>query len=848
MAICPQLTRKARILLVFLLISLFIEPPAFTADPNYHQYNETEGEMTLTGRIYHVADGAVVVEAWPRPRKLNLKVDGMTLRSPSGTLYRSSELDNFPMRQLPQRRSRYRQTLTSWFRGLFGSYAYATCGHCGSGEGGSGTEGKKEGEDQRSAEAAAGFGLLVGLAAESEKEWVTAGQFSVKEEPGDWTAMIDVADGKGKLHRFTVPFKLSDLVTTPPPPEPQRAQDVAQVSWTDEETGLTTTVRLNPDGSRTKTVVDGSGKVVSKETRPPPPKDGATKTYLDPETGLRIAEKQNPDGSVTRRAEDDKGNWSEGHYYPGGKKEEPPLTPEKEEPPLTPEKEEPPLTPEKEEPPPTEEEGLPLPEGLTRPPPEEPSHPTTQERPHEPPTTGIGGPLVAIAVSGGTVSPPPEEIPVRLGIDITKCTYPWKPEKDNITTFTAKIYIWVPGQGWVFPGPPRVITFQLSGVSKEKGICLNKGDETTPDLYFKDPIPGFTLSGGEGTFYDTARTTEAVVSATVTVTSDDYGSFGWIKSSAPGCEDIEPNGPVSIPLDDNLNTIADCASQDDNGASPRKDDDRNPTLDGHPGDGYSNYEEYRGFFVQDSHTRTLISRKDLLVNDQTNRGVGLYPVCGVECNLVKDNELKDRVGNFNAGHATTGPQCGLIVKLDTAGELDVGVGGKSFRADESRMGPPRNALRTVLRRWSAYVVAHEMGHSTCSWHHGDISWDKTWVYAPEDNAFYNNRVSSAIRRQWREWWGDPPLALTCCGLALPAEIMLHTKGKQQSGDVTCIMKYVGLFDHYSDGDLFQCWPAGDTFGTIFCSTKSGTGFNAGGQVGGDPDKGDCLGQMRVNDK
>jgi hypothetical protein len=78
--------------------------------------------------------------------------------------------------------------------------------------------------------------------------------------------------------------------------------------------------------------------------------------------------------------------------------------------------------------------------------------------------------------------------------------------------------------------------------------------------------------------------------------------------------------------------------------------------------------------------------------------------------------------------------------------------------------------------------------------------------------------------------------------------MVHPKGKQQSGDVNCVMKYMWLFDHYSDGDFFQCWPASDRDGTIFCTSRSGTGFNAGGQVGGDADVGNCLGQIRVNDK
>jgi len=385
----------------------------------------------------------------------------------------------------------------------------------------------------------------------------------------------------------------------------------------------------------------------------------------------------------------------------------------------------------------------------------------------------------------------------------------------------------------------------MSGISKEKGICLNNGDETTPDLYFKDPQPGFVLSGGEGAFYDTAVTTGPVVSATITVTSDDYGSFGWIKSSAPACEDVEPNGPVSIPKDNNLNTIADCAPQDDNGAPPSKDKDAEPTLNGYDGDGHTNYEEYRGFFVQGSHVRTDITRKDLFVNDRAGFGIGHFPSTRIAHHLVMNDELRDRESNFNRGHETTGPQHGLILEMDAAGVLPAGVGARSVQIDHGIMGPPRNVSQVLIRAWTERRVAHEMGHSTCVYHHGEAPWAPIWIYSPEDNAFLNSRVICAARNNYRSRRGLP--ALTLNGTVLPAQFRFHPKGKQQSGDVNCVMKYVGLFEIYADNGWFHGWPA-DVDGTDFCAAAAGTGFNTGGLVGGDADKGNCLGQMRVNDK
>lgn len=463
-----------------------------------------------------------------------------------------------------------------------------------------------------------------------------------------------------------------------------------------------------------------------------------------------------------------------------------------------------------------------------------PGEPTGPEGPTEPPPTTP--PPIGVT--------PPDDLPARIGIDITESPDVWLPRENNTVTYTAKIYIWVGGQGWMYPGPPRTITFTLSGVSNETGVCLNKGDQTTPDLYFKSPIHGFNLSGGEGTFYDTAETWGPVTTATITVTSDDFGSFGKIKSSAPGCEDIEPNGPVSIPWDDNDNTIADIASQDDSGAPPEKDKETQPTLDGYDGDGYSNYEEYRGFFVQDVHVRNKIDIKDLLINDRTGKGIGHYSVAsGVVCHLVKDSELKDRVANFNRGHATTGAQHGIIMQEDSGNEID--GGGRSVQIDSSAIGPPRNVQYVIFDDWTARRAAHELGHSTCVQHHGSATWSKTWIYAPEDNDFYNNSVSGWIRRRWRAARGNPPLTL--CGTVLPAKFRFHPKGAQQSGDVGCVIKYYNFFEVYSDNDLFGCWPA-DVEGTTFCTSPTGTSYNAGGLVGGNASRGDCKGQLRVNDK
>jgi hypothetical protein len=62
------------------------------------------------------------------------------------------------------------------------------------------------------------------------------------------------------------------------------------------------------------------------------------------------------------------------------------------------------------------------------------------------------------------------------------------------------------------------------------------------------------------------------------------------------------------------------------------------------------------------------------------------------------------------------------------------------------------------------------------------------------------------------------------------------------------MKYYGFFEVYCEDGIYNCWPDNDPPGTEWCTSSAGTGFNSAGKVGGDATKGNCIGQLRVNDK
>jgi hypothetical protein len=438
-----------------------------------------------------------------------------------------------------------------------------------------------------------------------------------------------------------------------------------------------------------------------------------------------------------------------------------------------------------------------------------------------------------------------------IGIDLTLCPQPWLPEASNTVTFTARIYKCVPGQGWVYPGPARVITFTLHDVSTEKGICLNKGRSSNPDLWFPRQA-GFRVSDDQTVdvlcepqilaapnpahkHYRKARTRQAVTEATVTVRSEDFGSWGWIEATAAGCVQIPPreagaavacpagqccqgSNRVKLPRDDNGNNIADVAPQDDGGAAADTDGDTVPPGDGEDGDGLSNYEEYRGFMVLngavEAHIRTNITDKDLFIYDDAGAGIGHYGISGFTIHFVRRDHLgggSRRVINFNRGFATQGVQHGLRLYHDN-------LGGDLGYCFGTGPGPPKTATRVVVDPAAhvgtpydiANTRAHELGHGTNVRHHG------------EDDVF-DDPVSGRRR--------------------------INPRGGLTSGNFTCLMRYDNYARYWRwSAQRDYRYPRPEAPGVTFCASKLGTGPNRRpNNRNNRATLGNCRRQLRVND-
>jgi len=203
-------------------------------------------------------------------------------------------------------------------------------------------------------------------------------------------------------------------------------------------------------------------------------------------------------------------------------------------------------------------------------------------------------------------------------IDLTKCDKEWLPERDNTTTLTARTYQYRNGQ-CTYPGPSRRITFDLVETSSEGGYCVNCGDPFfwENDLFFDPAVlqgafhlcNDATAQAPQPKYFTQATTKTRVAEAVVTVSSEDYGSYGEIKSSAFNATPIEPREPdgavvcrlgennVDVPRDDvpqNGNHIADKwdAKYPTNQGST--DDTDRSLSNAQDGDGLERYEEYRG--------------------------------------------------------------------------------------------------------------------------------------------------------------------------------------------------------------------------------------------------------------
>jgi hypothetical protein len=482
--------------------------------------------------------------------------------------------------------------------------------------------------------------------------------------------------------------------------------------------------------------------------------------------------------------------------------------------------------------------------------------------------SGSGSGWEGGGLSSGTPLPTTygeEDDGAPVGILLERSSDRWVPKHERTTYMIARIYEKAPGFAWWVPSKKiRVITIEFVERSGEPGTCLNQDLEQdpqdSPDLYFPADRNDYHSNcsddpSGKGFLFGKCVTKRAVNAQPFTVKSDDYGSYSTLVASCPDCVPLKPAGKVfgaparaaveantllkehhvDLPKDDNDNKIADGYTPEK--TSPRAadyDSESSPAGNGVDGDGYSAYEEYRGFINRRGrHDRTDWDVKTLLIDNRDSMWVRRFARrSGLDVLEIKEDGHEDRVTNFNHNHAHVHDQHCLILKL---GPLEEKYGGMSYG-----LGPPKNVEKVVVNEMHGVtnnVVEHELGHGVGMRHHGEIPWteDKFTIYPM--TSTWKDLIP------WRRIHSGP----TLCGKTLPADFSIGEKGDQASGIVDCYMRYNNWRDIYPQaaGD-FDCHPKGHAR-SMFCDGSNGTLFNRMGRTADNSTRGNCKEQLVVND-
>lgn len=310
--------------------------------------------------------------------------------------------------------------------------------------------------------------------------------------------------------------------------------------------------------------------------------------------------------------------------------------------------------------------------------------------------------------------------------------------------------------------PPQVkaqrIIFELSDTSREPGVTMNfplgKAASNAPDLKFA-PSPGDS-SHPPLELSEDAQRAETVpgehTQARAAVVSFDWGGWSTLKVFAelPDGRRISGHlgggaGPSEIPLPKRTqgSRIADSWKATV-GVSAPDDDDSEPVPGGGPalGDGFTLFEEYRGFRANGRHVAGNPTRIDFFVRDyigpDAQPGIDLFArLTGAEVHTpLTDAEFDREVRVMNANHDQGAHRVdqhgvGIATKLGQDGAVTLLSKAKVRGRPSITIGinvQPRGALTGVTTSENvplsdlvfAYdrAVAHELLHTVGAEHHG----------------------------------------------------------------------------------------------------------------------------------
>jgi len=365
---------------------------------------------------------------------------------------------------------------------------------------------------------------------------------------------------------------------------------------------------------------------------------------------------------------------------------------------------------------------------------------------------------------------------------------------------------------------PDKVTFALASVSHEPGVAMNWPPKATAtsdaDLTFdceynfspalqikvdsKDCLSDFTLTGSQIEIDPQTNSNPIAVS----LSPHDWGGWGTLNVTATvggvsyqGSLDTDPgNTDILLPKRQADSFVADGWKSANGGVGlPDNDDsERNPKGSGPAGDGFTLYEEYRGFYMGCSddgepqsegtagatcqHVDGDPTRQDYFVVDHTgsDRGIKLFASAaglkvhfrGMKCEEMDGTSVQPdgssdtfcnpagdpnlyRTINFNTEQGPHKvPQHGVVMNWGGNGPISHVVTTSDYVCQDgthSCPALPKHIDHIEMSRglWtggsddSASIVAHELSHSVDVYHHGDIDHvdpEEFWTFDKSTNT------------------------------------------------------------------------------------------------------------------
>jgi hypothetical protein len=454
------------------------------------------------------------------------------------------------------------------------------------------------------------------------------------------------------------------------------------------------------------------------------------------------------------------------------------------------------------------------------------------------------------------------------------------------------------------------IRFEMKDTSKEPGVAMNwppkPAEKELPDLQF-DPTKNQNMELVDPEFQIIATPEGKCEKATAVIGCYDWGAWTDLRVTAElpdgrtvvgHLKDHDDQTTVLIPKRHDYSFIAD-AWKDQN---PRRgdafgaddsDDADNDHVQGnfHDGDGFSLYEEYRGFYVNFKHVRLDPNKKDLFIVDQVGgqtvrgfatfqNGTGIVPHYQLRRFEMRD----DRAMDFNRSDRTPVAykqlQHGLVMGMNDNPVASMIMTDTDDRGPtvpkyveavtlSQSISPLTGRVDSFMRNGgivindvTGSVIAHELSHACSVTHHGsgDLmfrQWKRDTSVTPHvirefPMDDYGNVDSSGVGEPIIVLWEGSTVADTVEMLPdnpifdSPTRVYVAvSKDGQHSGDEACYMRYkcAAAYVHRRHPNWRVIVHDGEINGSTLCDSNTGTGVNAAGRKPwpryGDTKEGKC---------